>query len=134
MLHQLEIQVNLTWTSQNQLTVKKQGVRGKTNLILFNSFDSNFVNAWELPDTCTDKGEKEVQEYLACKRIPKGQDEEANTQHNTYIRESVYVHTSSAGSSFVDTLEGAPSGTLTQLRKPASSIESLSISPSTYMQ
>lgn len=29
---------------------------------------------------------------------------------------------------------GAPSGTLTQLSKPASSMESLSISPSTYIQ
>lgn len=41
---------------------------------------------------------------------------------------------SSGGKSFVETEAGAPSGTLTQLRKPASSIESLSISPSTYSQ
>lgn len=36
------------------------------------------------------------------------------------------------GNSFEETAGGAPSGTLTQLRKPASSIASLSISPSTY--
>lgn len=39
---------------------------------------------------------------------------------------------SSGGKSFVEADGGAPSGTLTQLRKPASSIASLSISPSTY--
>jgi len=36
------------------------------------------------------------------------------------------------GKSFEETFTGAPTGTLTQFRKPASSSESLSISPSTY--
>lgn len=35
------------------------------------------------------------------------------------------------GKSLAETICGAPPGTLTQLRKPASSTESLSISPST---
>lgn len=43
------------------------------------------------------------------------------------------VHTfSSDGISLVETVCGAPPGTLTQLKKPASSTESLSISPSTF--
>lgn len=36
------------------------------------------------------------------------------------------------GKSFEETFSGAPTGTLTQFWKPASSSESLSISPSTY--
>ena len=40
----------------------------------------------------------------------------------------------SDGNSLVETFSGAPAGTLTQLQKPASSSESLSISPSTCTQ
>jgi hypothetical protein len=47
---------------------------------------------------------------------------------NSYIAHN----TSSSGTElFSDTFGGAPSGTLTQFRKPASSKDSLSISPST---
>lgn len=45
---------------------------------------------------------------------------------------SVSIHTSSnVGNTLAETIWGAPQGTLTQLFKPASSTESLSISPST---
>ena len=52
--------------------------------------------------------------------------------HNNIVSWELKKTCSGGGKSFEDTDGGAPSGTLTQFKKPASSIASLSISPSTY--